>query len=84
VRIPKKYGESRSDVCPFCGKAAFLKNKVGLFVCKEHKNTDYPAIKCMCGEWLDVTVGKYGNYCTCLRCGPINLKKALVRNGVLE
>jgi hypothetical protein len=73
----KEYGNYKTDICPFCGQNAFLKNKVGISVCKHHKDTKYPAMKCICGEWLDFINGKYGTYCNCPKCGNISLQKAM-------
>ena len=75
----KVYGNSKTDLCPFCGSATYFKNKVGISVCKDHKDTEYPAIKCRCGSWLEVLSGKFGTYCNCLRCGNISLAKALAQ-----
>ncbi|MBT3720227.1 hypothetical protein HON01_11775 [Candidatus Woesearchaeota archaeon] len=77
MRIPKRYGESRNDSCPFCDKQALAKNKQGLLVCLAHKETNLPDIKCLCGSWLDIRTGKYGPYFFCINCGNINLKKGL-------
>ena len=73
----KQYGSYKTDTCPFCQNQAFVKNTVGLSVCKDHKNTEYPEIRCACGSWLDVLSGKFGTYCSCPSCGTINLSKAL-------
>lgn len=77
MRIPKKYGESRLDNCPFCGKQAICKNPQGLLVCLEHKDSKLPDIKCACGSWLDIRTGKFGPYFFCMNCGNINLRKGL-------
>jgi hypothetical protein len=75
--IPKRYGESRIDTCPFCGKQGTLKSRQGLIVCAEHKDSILPDIKCVCGSCLDLVTGKFGPYFVCLNCGNINLKKGL-------
>ena len=77
MRIPKKYGMSRIDKCPFCGNRAIAKNSQGLLVCKEHKDFKLPDIRCVCGSWLEIRTGKYGPYFFCMNCGNINLKKGL-------
>ena len=77
MRIPKRYGEYRLDKCPFCEKQATAKNKQGLLVCPLHKDNILPDIKCVCGSWLDINIGKYGPYFVCINCGNINLKKGL-------
>ena len=75
--IPKRYGQSREDSCPFCGSRAIAKNKQGLNVCVNHKNESLDDIKCICGSYLDIRTGKFGPYFNCLNCGNINLKKGL-------
>lgn len=81
--IPKRYGETRVDLCPFCGRAALIKNPQGLAVCTEHKNKTLPEMKCACGEYLLVQEGKFGLFFNCFKCGNINLKKALEINSQL-
>jgi hypothetical protein len=83
VKIPKSYTERKLNTCPFCGKDAYTLNKVKLPVCLVHKDTSEPSLKCICGTWVDVRVGKYGSYCYCLRCGNVNLDKILEVNGIL-
>jgi topoisomerase IA-like protein len=77
MRIPKKYGEYRKDNCPFCEKQATAKNSQGLLVCSEHKDSKLPDIKCLCGSWIEIRIGKFGPYFFCMNCGNINLKKGL-------
>jgi hypothetical protein len=81
--IPKKYGESKVENCPFCGKSAVTKNDQGLPVCSTHKLTKLGELKCICGEYLDMRIGKWGVYFICTRCGNINLKKALEMNPMI-
>ena len=78
----KEYGNYKTDSCPFCGQNAFMKNKVGIPVCKHHKDTKYPSMKCICGEWLEFVNGKYGTYCNCAKCGNISLQKAMVNSRI--
>jgi hypothetical protein len=78
--IPKRYGETKVDSCPFCGKQALIKNPQGIAVCKDHKNKELPELKCMCGEYLMMQEGKFGVFFSCFKCGNINLKKALELN----
>jgi hypothetical protein len=73
----KSYGSYKTDICPFCGKASYAINRAKIPVCNDHKDTDYPAIRCICGKWLDVLTGKFGTYCNCVNCGNINLSEAL-------
>ena len=76
----KIYGNYKTDICPFCGGNAYLRNKVGIPVCRNHKETSYPELRCICGEWLDTIYGKFGTYCKCARCGNISLEKAIFHN----
>jgi len=78
--IPKRYGESRIDKCPFCGRTALIKNSQGVPVCQSHKNHKLNDLRCMCGELLELKTGKWGPYFRCINCGNINLKKALEIN----
>jgi ribosomal protein L37AE/L43A len=78
--IPKRYGESHIDNCPFCGRQAFVKNSQGIPVCKDHKDSELFGLKCVCGETLDMMKGKFGVFFNCLRCGNMNMKKTLEIN----
>lgn len=78
--IPKRYGQSKINNCPFCNRQATTKNCQGIPVCLQHKNTDMPDLKCLCGEYLDVMSGKYGPYFRCIRCGNMNFNKGLEIN----
>ena len=84
MRIPKKYGQSRIDNCPFCGKHATTSNNQGIPVCKGHKNSELKDLKCVCGKYLDVKHGKFGTYFTCINCGNMNMKKVLEINDVRD
>ncbi len=75
--IPKRYGESKVNKCPFCGNAAYYKNAQDVPVCKDHKDKKVNDMKCACGSWLDMKQGKYGVFYVCLHCGPVNMRKAL-------
>jgi hypothetical protein len=75
--IPKKYGQSKVDACPFCQKQAVTKNKQGLNVCIAHKDSALPDVKCVCGSYLELKTGKFGPYFNCINCGNINLNKGL-------
>jgi len=79
MRIPKRYGQSKAQNCPFCGKAAVTSNKQGIPVCIKHKG-DNLDLKCVCGEYLDVKNGKFGPYFHCMNCGNINFNKGLSMN----
>ncbi len=78
--IPKRYGETRVDSCPFCGRSALIKNSQGLAVCRDHKDKTLDNMKCACGEYLLTQQGKFGVFFNCFKCGNINLKKALEIN----
>lgn len=80
MRIPKRYGQSRINNCPFCGKIGVTKNKQGVPVCLMHKDEYLSDVKCVCGEYLDVFEGKWGPYFRCMNCGNINFKKGLDMN----
>ena len=80
MRIPKRYGESKIDNCPFCGKIAVTKNNQQIPVCQKHKDEELKDLKCVCGEWLDIIQGKWGAYFRCMNCGNINFRKGLDMN----
>ena len=80
--IPKRYGESRVDSCPFCKQHATATNSQGVAVCIKHKNELLPDMKCACGGYLDLRKGKFGAYFNCLRCGNVSMSKALEINEV--
>ena len=82
--IPKRYGESRKDGCPFCGKQAMTKNIQTLPVCVEHKNSELGSMKCACGSYLDIRNGKFGAFFTCINCGAISMSKAFEINTVID
>ena len=82
--IPKRYGQSKMETCPFCGKQASQQNEQGVAVCVQHRNTELPDIKCLCGSYLDMRNGKYGAFFSCMKCGNINMKKALEINDLHE
>jgi len=78
--IPKKYGQSKVDLCPFCRKIATTKNYQQVPVCYTHKKTTLQDLTCFCGDLLELKDGKFGIYFNCTNCGNINLKKALEMN----
>lgn len=82
--IPKRYGQSKINKCPFCGRDAFSQNNQKIPVCKDHKETMMKDMKCACGSWLDMREGKFGVFYTCLNCGPVNMNKALEINNPTE
>jgi len=80
--IPKKYGESRIEKCPFCEKQATTINKQGIAVCVTHREDTLDNLKCVCGETLDILKGKFGVFFKCIDCGNMNLRKVLEFNAV--
>ena len=78
--IPKKYGQSKIDICPFCRKQATSMNKQNVPVCASHKDEILDDMKCVCGSTLDTLHGKYGIFFSCIKCGNMNLKKVLEFN----
>ncbi len=80
-KLPKKYGQSQTIACPFCGDAATSKNSQGLPVCRHHTK-DEMNLKCVCGDYLDIKEGKYGAYFSCFHCGNISWSKAMEMNNL--
>jgi ssDNA-binding Zn-finger/Zn-ribbon topoisomerase 1 len=80
--IPKRYGQSRVENCPFCGKAAMTESVEGVPVCIAHKNEKLPDIKCVCGSFLELRKGKFGAFFSCIKCGNVNFSKAMEVNVV--
>ena len=77
--IPKRYGESKKQNCPFCGKKAITETSQGVPVCLTHKESSLD-LKCICGEWLETKKGKWGPYFTCPQCGNLSFAKAMEAN----
>src|SRR3989338_499904 len=80
--IPKKYGQSRVDVCPFCRKQATFINRQKVPVCAAHKEELLDDLKCACGSPLEILHGKFGVFFSCIKCGNMNLKKVLEINAI--
>ncbi|MFH1173675.1 MAG: hypothetical protein V1725_00905 [archaeon] len=78
--IPKRYGQSRVERCPFCTQHATTQNSQGVPVCNQHKSAEITDWKCACGEYIDVRQGKFGTFFSCLRCGNISMAKAAEMN----
>ncbi|HZX12758.1 MAG TPA: hypothetical protein VFE88_04865 [Candidatus Nanoarchaeia archaeon] len=76
------YGSTDILRCPLCNKQALAKTKTGITVCKDHTSFEFPTMKCLCGEHLQVRDGKFGAFCLCSRCGTINLRKAFEANNI--
>ncbi|MBS3110900.1 hypothetical protein J4435_02270 [Candidatus Woesearchaeota archaeon] len=84
MHLPKKYGESRIDRCPFCRQQAIAVNAQGFPVCLAHRDAELGEMKCVCGEPLDAQKGKFGVFFTCLNCGPMTARKAFEVNAVKD
>jgi len=80
MRIPKKYGQSKVDKCPFCNMPAVVNNSQGVPVCSKHRDKKLEDAKCVCGETLELRTGKFGAYFHCLNCGNISFSKAMSVN----
>jgi len=78
--IPKRYGEAKIDKCPFCGAQAFSRNAEGVPVCRTHKQEALAEFKCACGSYLERRQGKWGVYFNCMKCGNMNMRKAMELN----
>ncbi|MFH0978828.1 MAG: hypothetical protein V1837_06015 [Candidatus Woesearchaeota archaeon] len=78
--IPKRYGQSKIDKCPFCGKQAIALNKQKVPVCEAHKWNNLDEMKCSCGSYLEMKHGKFGVFFVCFKCGNKNLKQVLEIN----
>lgn len=82
--IPKRYGQSKIEKCPFCENQSTTQNRQGVPVCQKHKDMNLDNMKCMCGEHLDIKTGKFGAYFSCMKCGNINFRKAMEFNTDLK
>ena len=76
-RKKKVYGSYKKTTCPFCNRTATKKNEQGLDVCHLHTKSVLQEMKCLCGSWLDLKVGKFGPYFNCIKCGNMNYNKAM-------
>ena len=84
MHIPKRYGLSKIDPCPFCRKTAITKNSQQVPVCLIHKETNLPEMKCACGNYLNMMEGKFGIFFNCMSCGNKSLSKVLAMNPSVE
>jgi len=80
MRFKKVYGQSKDNICPFCGDIATTFNNQKVPVCLAHKNEELLDLKCVCGGWLDLKQGKYGPFFVCMNCGIVNFAKGLELN----
>lgn len=82
--IPKKYGKSKVDTCPFCEEQATTLNKQGLTVCRNHVHAVLGDMKCVCKNYLELKTGKFGAFFVCISCGAMNTKKVFEVNHVVD
>jgi hypothetical protein len=82
--IPKRYGQSKVDTCPFCNERSIAVNSQGIPVCLKHKTAILNEMKCVCGKYLDLMTGKFGIFFNCINCGNINPKKVFEINIVKD
>ena len=80
--IPKKYGESKVDRCPFCQKHATARNMQNVPVCMSHKQETLDELKCACGSALEMLHGKFGVFFSCMKCGNMGMKKVMEINTI--
>ena len=75
--MKKTYGSYQVNQCIFCGTAAYSVNPQGIPVCNNHKSAevDMDAIRCACGDYLDIKEGKFGAFFLCMKCGPRSIAK---------
>ena len=78
--IPKRYGQSKVDKCPFCDKQATAMNAQKVPVCGSHREESLDGLKCACGSSLNILYGKFGVFFSCMKCGNMNLRKVLEIN----
>ena len=84
MKFPKKYGQSKVDDCPYCGKQAVIVSDEGIPVCLAHKHAKLNEMKCVCGDYLELMNGKFGVFFKCERCGTMNPKKVFEINEVKD
>lgn len=82
--IPKRYGESKIEKCPFCSRQATTTSSEGVPVCISHKNSVLPELKCVCGKPVVAMTGKFGLYFHCMNCGNVNAKKIFEMNDIVD
>lgn len=83
-KAKKRYGDYKTDNCPFCGKVATLMNERGVAVCRLHLKEKFEDRKCVCGRWLELRSGKFGPYFNCLNCGNLSYDKGLERSTAVK
>lgn len=82
--IPKRYGESKIEECPFCNRQSTTTNSQDIPVCMKHKDSLMNEMKCICGEYLETLRGKWGLYFRCPKCGNVNKRKVFEINKVVD
>ncbi|MFH1276467.1 MAG: hypothetical protein ABIH82_05130 [Candidatus Woesearchaeota archaeon] len=82
-KAKKVYGQSKQDLCAFCGSIATQTTENGILVCRHHRESKLEEIKCTCGSWLEQKSGKFGPYFSCINCGNINFNKAMEMKSVM-
>ena len=80
MRMPKHYGQSRIERCPFCERQGTIKNPQGVPVCPQHSKETLEGMKCVCGRDLFIQNGKFGVFFICTNCGNLTLRKVLEIN----
>jgi len=80
--IPKKYGQSKTDRCPFCQRHATAMNSQKVPVCQLHKEEVLDNLRCVCGSYLEIMHGKFGVFFSCMKCGNMNLNKVMEINAI--
>lgn len=80
--IPKRYGQSKIEQCPFCQRQATAMNRQKVPVCPIHRGEILDDMKCACGSGLEMLHGKFGIFFSCMKCGKMNLRKVLEFNVV--
>lgn len=85
MHIPKRYGQSKTNKCPFCGIEAVFQNSQGIPVCRRHKDSMVRDLTCICGSSLEPRAGKFGPYFSCMKCGNVNFRRAMeINEGMLR
>ena len=77
----KVYGAGRDNTCPFCGASATTTNDQKLPTCLKHKSEELYDLKCKCGDYVDLKIGRYGPFFLCMACGPQKYDLILEING---
>ena len=81
MRIKKNYEEHKVSRCPFCNGPAITRNSQKIPVCTKHKNDELVDLRCKCGSFLDVKIGKFGPFFICVNCNIVKFKVGLEING---